>query len=258
MKFLQHPDLCGIDPDSSEASVVRSKIIHAKPSLKEIYQNWYADMAAALPVSISGPVLELGSGGGFLREYIPELLMSEVQPMPGVDLVADGQRLPFKKRTLRAIVMLDVLHHLPRARHFFAEARCCIKPGGKLVMVEPWVTPLSRLIYRHLHQEPFRPEPRGWHFPSGGPLSQANSALPWMIFQRDRKVFDNLFPDWQLQAVVLGKGLLYLLTGGVTYRSLLPEAILPVGRLVERFLQPWAATWALFARIELLRRSTTK
>ena len=251
MRFLKHPALRGLDPDSPEASIVRAKIVREKPYLKKIYAKWYASIAAALPGYIEGPVLELGSGGGFLGEFIPGLITSELFQVPGVDLVADGQRLPFQDRALRAIVMLDVLHHLPKVNRFFEEAQRCVKPGGVVVMVEPWVTPWSKIVYRYLHQEPFRPHAAGWHFPAGGPLSQANSALPWIVFHRDALLFKHRFPRLLIEEIDLNGVFGYLLTGGVSFRSFLPEWIHGLAERTERTLLEQLPAFGMFARIVL-------
>lgn len=251
MKLLQHPALRGLDPDSPEASIARARIVREKPSLEIIYKSWYASIAEALPVSVSGPVLELGSGGGFLKDFIPDLITSEVLAVPGVDLVADGQRLPFQNKSLCAIVMLDVLHHLPEVRHFFSEAQRCVKPGGVVAMVEPWVTGWSKIVYHYLHQEPFKPGAKEWHFPTGGPLSQANSALPWIVFQRDRHLFKRQFPCWCLNEILLNGAFSYLLSGGVSYRRLLPEAIIEIAVGAENSLLKRLPSIGMFARIVL-------
>jgi hypothetical protein len=38
-----------------------------------------------------GPVLELGSGAGFMSEYIPGLITTEVFYCPNITVVLDGQ-----------------------------------------------------------------------------------------------------------------------------------------------------------------------
>jgi 2-polyprenyl-3-methyl-5-hydroxy-6-metoxy-1,4-benzoquinol methylase len=48
--------------------------------------------------------------------------------------------------SLRGIVMTNVLHHIPDARAFLKEAARCLHPGGVIAMIEPWVSPWSRLI----------------------------------------------------------------------------------------------------------------
>src|SRR5262249_50646717 len=158
-----------------------------------IYQEWYQDIAFSVPPG-NAPVLELGSGAGFLRDYIDDVITSEIFPCAGVDVVLDGLALPLADGVLRGIVMVDVLHHLPRPRRFFAEAARCVRPDGVIVMIEPWVTLWSAVVYRNLHHEPFQPDASTWEFPTTGPLSGANGALPWMIFERDRTQFALEFP----------------------------------------------------------------
>lgn len=244
----------GLDPDSLQANIVRARIVREKASLKKIYMEWYASMAAALPGRVSGPVLEIGSAGGFLNEFIPGLITSEIFRVPDVTMVADGQKLPVKDGALRAIVLLDVLHHLPAVSNFFSEAQRCVKPGGVIIMVEPWVTCWSKLIYRYLHQEPFDPYAGDWHFPVGGPMSQANSALPWIVFERDRHIFEDACRCLQVKDISLNGIFSYLLTGGVSYPQLVPDWIIMLFQSVERKLTPWMSSWAMFARI-ILRRT---
>src|SRR5437764_1132092 len=82
---------------------------------------------------------------------ILQLITSDVFAAPGVDRIIDARELPFADASLRAIAMTDVLHHIAEPRRFLVEATRCIRPGGVLTMIEPWVTPWSRLVYRHLH-----------------------------------------------------------------------------------------------------------
>ena len=58
------------------------------------------------------------------------------------------------KNLLAAIVITDVMYHLPEARGFLAEAKQCVRSGGLVIMLEPWVTSWSRLVDSKLHHEP--------------------------------------------------------------------------------------------------------
>src|SRR6185295_11685999 len=202
----------------------------------------------------SGRVLELGAGAGFLGDFVPRLIRSEVFYCPGTDVVLDGLELPFGNGCLRGVLMTNVLHHLPRPLAFFAEAARCVRPGGVVSMIEPWVTPWSRLVYTGLHHEPFLPEAREWEFPAGGPLSRANGALPWILFQRDRERFDRAAPAWQILSIEPIMPLRYLAAGGISLRSLMPASAYPLWRGIERLLSPLSARSAMFARIILRRR----
>src|SRR4030095_834577 len=86
-----------------------------------------------------------------MSAVIPHLITSELFYCPGIQAVLDGSRLPFAARSLRGIVMTNVLHHLPRPRLFFAEAARCVRPGGVVAMIEPWVSSWSRFVYGRLH-----------------------------------------------------------------------------------------------------------
>jgi len=248
--WLAHPLTRTLDIDDPATTRLRRDIIRQKAFLRRIYDEWYSAIAASVPEG-EGDVLELGSGAGFLDEHIPGLITSEVFPCPGVQLVLDAAHIPFDDGALRGIVMTDVLHHLPEPRRFFAEAARCVRPGGAMAMIEPWVTPWSRLVYRRLHHEPFEPEAAEWEFPATGPLSGANGALPWIVFVRDRARFEREFPQWKIETIRPFMPLRYLLSGGVSTRGLMPGWTFPAWRLLEDLLQPWMDWGAMFAHIVL-------
>ncbi|MDR1472571.1 MAG: class I SAM-dependent methyltransferase, partial [Synergistaceae bacterium] len=113
--------------------------------------------------------MELGSGAGFLKDLNSEVITSEVFECDGIDMVLDAcGHLPFDDGALRAILMTDVFHHLPDVRAFFRESARAVAAGGVISMIEPWVTPWSKVIYGRLHHEPFDLSAREWEFKSGG------------------------------------------------------------------------------------------
>src|SRR5262249_23113677 len=150
--WLLHPLTRGLDIDSPETTRLRKRIIREKRFLFRVYQEWYRRIAAEVPPA-PGSALELGSGAGFMNEHIPDLITSEVFPVEGVGRIVDAGDLPFEAGSLRAVVMTNVFHHLPEPRRFLDEASRCVRTGGRLVMLEPWNTPWSRLIYTRLHHE---------------------------------------------------------------------------------------------------------
>lgn len=251
--LAEHPATRGMNLDDPETTLRRSEIIEQKPFLKKLYQQCYSSLSSSLPAEVDGPVLELGSGGGFLQAYIPGLITSEILKIPGVDIILDGEKLPFKKAALRAIVMFDVFHHLPDVKSFLTVAARCVKPGGVIAMMEPWNTAWSRLIFGHLHHEPFQPEATDWSLTGGGPLSRANQALPWIVFKRDGLEFEKRYPQWQLREIKPDYPFSYLLSGGLGYRSFMPGFLFGFWRSVESGFKPWMHHWAMFAKIVLLR-----
>jgi SAM-dependent methyltransferase len=253
-RWLEHPLTRGLDIDDPRTTRLRRRILAEKRFLRRIYEEWYKAIAASLPPG-EGPVLELGAGAGFLADFVPGLLRSEIFYAPGIDAVLDGLALPFRDRSLRGIAMTNVLHHLPRPLRFFTEAARAVRPGGVVTMIEPWVTPWSRWVYTRLHHEPFLPEARGWEIPAGGPLSGANGALPWILFQRDRERFEREAPGWRVRSIQPMMPFRYLVSGGVSLRGLTPAASYPLWKGLEKMLSPFNSRLAMFAHVVIERRA---
>jgi SAM-dependent methyltransferase len=252
--LLAHPLTASLDLDDPATTHLRRQIIASKPFLRAIYDEWYSQLAAALP-PVEGSVLEIGSGAGYCVQFIPGLITSEIFPCPGVRMVANAAQLPFAANTLRAIVMTNVLHHLPDVRAFFREAVRCLRPGGKILMIEPWITTWSRFAYRRFHHEPLDPDAPDWTFPPSGPLSGANGALPWILLHRDRERFSLEFPQLSVEQIRPFLPFRYLVSGGVSMRSLMPGFTHGVWAGLERSLQPQMNRLGMFAFLSLVRRN---
>lgn len=251
--WLEHPLTRGLALDSPNTTRLRLEIVAGKPFLRRIYEEWYGVLAGRLPAG-PGRVLELGSGAGFLEKFVPDVVKSEVFPCPGIAVVLDACQMPLRPSSLRAVVMTDVLHHIPDVRAFFREAAGAVRPGGVVAMVEPWVSTWSRVVYGRLHHEPFVPETPRWEFDASGPLSGANGALPWIVFERDRATFEREFPEWAIETVEPMMPFRYLVSGGVSMRSLMPGWMFGPWRAAETAVQPAMRHLAMFATIVLRRR----
>jgi SAM-dependent methyltransferase len=166
------------------------RVWQAKPALPRIYGVWFDAILKEAPPA--GRVLEVGAGPGFFREHTrstrPDLRLaaSDIEKTPWQDLTADCLRLPFRSRSLDTIVGQDVIHHLARPGSFFTEAARTLVPGGKIAVVEPWVTPFSYPIYRWLHQEGCRLDLDPWD-----PF-RADGTTPKDAFQGDGAVVSRL------------------------------------------------------------------
>jgi SAM-dependent methyltransferase len=239
--------------DSPETTNLHRTIIQHKPFLKSIYEEWYRLLAQWLPGG-DAPVIELGSGAGFAGEFLPGLITSEVCFFPSVQIIFDGQAMPFRNASLRAVTMVNVLHHVPDVRRLFEEASRCLKPGGRVVAIEPWVSSWSRLVYRNLHHEPFDATTEEWAFPKGGRLSAANGALPWIVIERDRKRWEAEFPDLRVKFIRRIMPFRYLVSGGIATRNLMPSFLFHFWRGFERLLDPFMSRLAMFALIVIEHR----
>ncbi len=94
-----------------------------------------------------GAVLEVGSGEGkFLRTMTverPELRVHGCDirewevPQPGVEFRLMTRDIPYADATFDAVVVVDVLEHVPEPEHMVAEIARVLKPDGRFVGFVP-------------------------------------------------------------------------------------------------------------------------
>ncbi|MDD5629331.1 MAG: class I SAM-dependent methyltransferase [Elusimicrobia bacterium] len=231
--------------DDQAAVAVHAEIIRRKPFLKRLYRDVYLGFRRDLPDAADARVVELGSGGGFIKEVIPRAITSDIRRIPGVDMRFSALEMPFAAGTLDALLLFDVFHHLPDAERFLREADRCLKTGGRLLMTEPANTLWGRFIWQNFHHEPFRPA-SGWRFAAAGPMSSANGALAWIIFCRDRERFQARFPALKIRRLRPYMPLRYIISGGVSLRQLLPGGAYPLVSCAERLLSPLDGVLGMF------------
>jgi SAM-dependent methyltransferase len=203
------------------------RIWRERPILQEVYRDWFEIFLEALPMAAR--VVEVGAGPGFLTEHArlhrPDLrwIATELLDVPWNDAVANAEQLPFRDGSIDAVVGLDVLHHLSAPRRFLAGAARALAPGGRLLFVEPWVTPFSYPIYRWLHQEGCDTTLDPWHpFPeSSKDPWDGDAAVPWGLVRKSPSaIWEEL--GLSVPQVRLLNGFAYLATLGFRERSLLP------------------------------------
>ena len=152
-------------PTSSRASARRARWSGSRstgargtqnPALRALYAELVrAHRAPSCRRRALGPRVELGSGPGFAREFIPDLELTDLVRAPWHDREVSAEALPFADGSVGALVLFDVLHHLPSPRRFFdgGGARAA-RRAGRIVMCEPYISPLSYPVYKFLHEEP--------------------------------------------------------------------------------------------------------
>ena len=194
----------------------------SKPVLRALYADYYRRMVKLMK---PGKTLELGAGSGHLRAHSTDAVLTDIQPAPWLDAAADAQALPFRDGCFDNIVLLDVLHHVENPALFFTEAARVLKPGGRVVMLEPAITPLSAVFYRYFHpepvnmqQDPFADVPAS---PARDPYD-ANQAIPTLLFRRHRAAFSQHYPSFRLTRVRNLSLFAFPLSGGFRRWSLMP------------------------------------
>lgn len=251
VEWLKIPETrCIKDLDDPATTLLHAKIVQKKPFLKKLYIDFYKQFRRAVPDFEKKVLVELGSGGGFIKEVIGSVITSDILELPNVDKVFSAVSIPFEEASVDAFFMFDVLHHIADPKAFFKEALRCLKVSGKIVMIEPANTLWARFIYRNFHHERFDTQAK-WELEETGPLSQGNGAIPWIIFSRDRKIFENEFPSLRIVNMRNHTPLRYLLSGGLTLRQLVPSFTYPLIKAVEYGLSPINDWLGMFQTIEL-------
>lgn len=226
--------------------------IAAKPSLRHHYERVYARYAKCLECCpANGLALELGAGAGFTKDVLPEILTSDILPYAGLDCTLDARKLPFADESLRFIGMNNVFHHIPDVEAFLREAQRCLTPGGRLFIIDQHVGLISKPILAHFHHEPFDMESERWQFATTGPLSGANGALAWIVFDRDKARFERYFPFLKIRRYAPNTPLFYWLTGGMKKWNLLPSSIIPFAELLDLGLAKISTRLNSFIDIEI-------
>lgn len=239
--------------DTLEGVRARARLIRSRKLLNLYYRFCYRQLVEAARDYPAGACVEIGSGGGFLKEYVPGLIETDVMEASAPQVVCSGSEMPFRSSSLACIYSLNVIHHIPDPEAFFREVVRTTRPGGGILLVEPANTPLSSFVYRNFHHEGFDTE-AGWRLEAGGgPMSTSNQALPWILFFRDRAAFERRFPELRIRYVRHHSGLLYILSGGLSMRQLAPSFCGPLIVLLERLIGPLQRIIGLFMTVRIDR-----
>ena len=257
--LLAEPRMAGVDIESDARIAVHREILREKKMIRQVFSEIYrlcADLDGRL-FSGAGRRVELGSGASLMKDFFPAVVTTDVRPARHLDLVLDALSLPFRDRSVRAFYAIDCFHHLPDPDRFFAELSRALVPGGGCILIEPYYGPVARLLYKRLFaSEDFDTGQKEWGADKGmGSMRGANQALSYVVFTRDRKIFEARYPGLEILAErPLDSYLRYLASGGLNFRPLLPAATAPLLRLCEQALRPLSRLLALHHVIVLGKR----
>ncbi len=253
MGFLTLEKTRDIELDSPETIAIHRDVILHKPFLRKYYEGVYAIFRRELGElsTVAGQSLELGSGGGFLKKVLPDVITSDVSQDASIDKVIEADHLPFPASSLKVIFLLNVLHHIKNPETFFREADRCLVTGGRVVMVEPYNSFFSRILYKRFHHEPFDENAETWNLDGDGRLTDSNQAMPWIIFWRDRARFETRFPRLRIRSREPHTVFSYILSGGLTLRAMAPAWSFSLWHSIDRLLSNASTVFPIFQTIIL-------
>jgi SAM-dependent methyltransferase len=248
--ILRDPRIKGLSPDATDTALIHRQIVKEKPLLLSAYKRFYSvflDVTREIP---AGHLVELGSGIGLLKEFIPNLITTDVLPLPHLDRVMSAEQIEFEDGSVSAFFMLDVFHHLQNPGKFLQEVERCLKPSGRLVMIEPANTVWGRFVRNIVHDEVYD-ENSKWESDGSRPMSDANIALPWIVFDRD--IFETRFTGLEILSYRAHTPLRFLLSGGIQFRSPIPRHLAPLVDVAEWVLAPFGRVLGMHLTIDVVR-----
>lgn len=209
--------------------------------LRLVYRSIFAEL---MKYAGNGTVLDIGAGVGFLKIDHPNVTTSDVVKTPFVDCAVSAYDIEASGCLWDAIVAMDVLHHLREPLRFLASASRSLKPGGRIVLIEPAATAFGRWFYRRFHHEPCLPGQLAapYRFEADDADGNfANMGMGWALFQRDRDAMEKQLEGMGLtvRSVFYRDLFAYPATGGLSHRQFLPTWVLKGFLGVERVLPQW-------------------
>jgi SAM-dependent methyltransferase len=258
-QLLVPRELEALDVDDDRRIELHAAMLARKPMLAEVFAECHhAFMQCDLAYfgDTPGDRIELGAGVAPVRDTYPDVLATDVVAAPGLDRVLDALDLDLGDGTARALYGQNCFHHFPDPARFLTEAERVIAPGGGVILIEPFHGAFASLLYKRLFaSEDFDKGMPGWTSAASGPMTGANQALSYIVFERDREQFGRRFPNLELVAAEpLENYVRYLLSGGLNFRQLAPNGAIGALKRLERALHPARRALALHQIIVLRRR----
>jgi len=249
--MLLEPGIIDNINDDNELLAIHRNILSRKPVLKSAYLYFYDEMIKICDemFSTDGLEIEIGSGVGFFKEVRKNVITTDIRNSDQIDMKLNALKMSFKDSSVKCIYAVNVFHHLSDIELFFYEINRVLKVGGGCILIEPHIGFASRLIHTYLHKnETFLPDEPDWSNQSvTGPLNGANQALSYIVFERDyykfkKKYGTSLRIVYQQYAL---NSLKYFFSGGLNFKQLIPNWMVPVLSFAENIFSSCAVHWSL-------------
>jgi hypothetical protein len=236
---------------------INQELWHRKPILQTVYTDLYRTMQGYLS-SAPGTNLELGSGMGTIHEVMSDCLRTDLFHYPWLDAVENAYSLSFEDGSISNLMMVDVFHHLRYPGNALNEFLRVLTPGGRLILMEPGLGLMGRIIYEWMHIEPvgkandvrwFAPE--GWS-PNEMDYYAAQGNATW-IFTRSN--FSEQLGSWKIVEIKRIAALAYAASGGYSGPQLYPTVAYPLIKSFEKVLQLFPAIFTTRLMVVLEKKS---
>jgi SAM-dependent methyltransferase len=201
-----------------------------KPVIRKLYTQFYQRIARHLLPEDGKLTVELGSGLGNIKSVLPTCITTDLFNNPWIDQVESAYSLSFPENSIRNLILMDVWHHLQYPGTALREFERVLAPNGRIILVEPAMGLLGRLVFGLFH-----PEPIGWNksIEWFAPEDVDLSDTPYFTAQANcwKMVRDGLpkeLKNWAISRVETFASLSYAASGGFSGPQLYPSLLLPL------------------------------
>lgn len=218
-----------------------------KPLLKAVYGDFYRLIATQLSNLPDSKIVELGSGLGNIHEVIPNCIRTDLFPHPWIDQVENAYHLSFENESVSDLILTDVFHHLQYPGTALYELYRVLRPGGRVIMLEPCMSAIGLVVYGLLHEEPiaitqaiewFAPE--GWTPDKTDYYAAQGNATRIFV----KKAYLPKLTAWRKVKTIRLSAIAYVASGGYSSPQLYPTSMYPVLKKLEMLLDRFPDVFA--------------
>ncbi len=145
-----------LNPDERYSLILDQQFVNASAgAINEYLRDLTAEID--LRLNSSDRILEIGAGAGTSSIFLKskKIMMTDLLVTGNKMVVSgvDAHNLPFPENNFDSSFAIDALHHLANPFLCISEMLRVVKPGGKVIFIEPYVSIFSYPIYKLFHSE---------------------------------------------------------------------------------------------------------
>lgn len=211
--------------------------IKRKKLLRLIYKNYYKEISKHIHIDENYKIVEIGSGPGNIKEIINNCITTDQFIDDNIDQIENIYNLSFNDKSISNIIMLDVFHHLEFPALALKEMHRVLVKNGRVIMIEPGMGEIPKLIFKIFHSEPLGLEMKiDWKkIPNSVPSLDsyfAAQSIPWRAFYNNELSLEDKFNKVLVKPF---SDFAYLASGGYSYPSFYPIFLYKIIKAIDKF-----------------------